>query len=258
MPLYELEKGKFIPCPDNLKAIEEISKKNDLVVQFHLPFEDRIDSTQERGLSMARSEHHLLLLQRFEMFNQILKEYGLGETLTIHPPQIVAKGKKIATFTEALKNACSFFWELDQMIIRHDWHFFVAVENQADPKKDSITLGYEATHFREMLRKTQTIGLCIDLGHRMLAEHLRIRDLVQLGLPIENIHFHRNPGEWVPEGYGDDVHKLVFSDNVDGYYRLLENVRRWRIPLVLEISHLECYSNQELEEYVKNLQMILE
>ncbi len=134
----------------------------------------------------------------------------------------------------------------------------MAVENQADPKEGSVALGYEVTHFREMLRKTQAIGLCIDLGHRLLSKHLRLRDLVQLAVPIENIHFHRNPGKWISGGHGDDIHGLAFPDNVGGYYRLLETVRRWRIPLVLEISHLERYSDQVLEDYTKNLAMILE
>ncbi len=117
MTLYEFKEGIFIPCPDNLARVKKITQKK-LKVQFHLPFENQIDPAQERGLSMAISEHHPFLLQRFEMFNQILIDYGLGETLTIHPPQIVAKGKKIATFTEALKSANSFFWSLDQEILK--------------------------------------------------------------------------------------------------------------------------------------------
>ncbi len=256
MPLYMFNQGIFEPHLENLDNLEKAVKG--CVVQFHLPYENQIDLNQERGLSIAIPEHHPFLLQRFEMFDEILKNYGLGETLTIHPPQIVIKGKKVATFTEALKNASAFFWKLDRRIRIKKWEFFVGVENQTDPKKDSATLGYEITHFREMLRKTRTIGLCVDVGHRKLSKRLRIRDLFQLARPVEVVHFHTNPGEWISKDHRDDMHKLAFSDNVDGYYRLLETVMVWRIPLILEISYLERYSDKELENYVSDLATILE
>lgn len=253
-PLYTYRKnGQFYPNRKNLGHVVAIAEENNISVQFHLPIERCVDLEKETGINVGFLSHHNVAIRRFIVLEKIYREYGLGSVITVHPPTISFDGKLILGVDEALENARIFFEKLDTLRFREKHQTLIGVENQAGPKFLAACLGDHSKHFKTILRNTRTIRTTIDSGHRLLAEHFTVTELLGFSLPPVNFHFHGNAGEFRPQDYDDDQHLLPTSENVKGYENYLRYFRRHRTPIVLEISNLEKYSDQELSDFIVNL-----
>lgn len=259
--LYSYQDHEFLPTAD-AKNLMIVCQLRGIAVQFHLPVENRISVDDELGLNMAFVEHHDILLQKFKMFEQIYRDTGLGRVLTIHPPLVSLRGKRIISEDESIKNTKIFFERLDRLRMKDDHKTMIGVENQADIKFKAGNLGNRSEHFKGMLKETRTIGLTIDTGHRKLAENFSMRGASMLGLSVVNFHFHGNSGIFNPKNWHDDEHRLPTAENDSlgskAYKNFLRYFRRHRTPIVLEISHLEKYTDEELASFVANLKKELE
>lgn len=258
MPLYEYRDGHFVPRGSEIGMLREAARG--LVVQFHLSIEKGIDGKSELGLSTGVSEHHPALLERFRILEYIHRGNGLGRVLTLHPPLIFSKGQTILDESEALENARVFFNRLDALRIRERHQTLIGVENQTDVKTLGGMVGYLPAHFKTMLRDTRTIGLTVDVGHRRLTKAFTIREFMALGMDFVNFHFHGNAGEFNPENWDDDQHLLPTRENINAnsYKNYLRYFRRKRPPIILEISHLEGYTDRELSDFVRKLKKELQ
>lgn len=254
--LYLPGGGRFAFNDPAIYKVRDLAKG--LAVQLHLPIEKKIDLADELGLNMGVLEHHDVLLERFRMFEELYESYGLGGVLTIHPPQVFRNGKVLLEEKDALANAKIFFDRLDALRLQWNHQTLIGVENQTDIKLKGGNLGYLPAHFKAMLRETRTIGLTVDTGHRRLAKAFTVREYLALGMPFVNFHFHGNAGEWNPENWDDDEHLLPTEQNVKGFKNYLRYFRRHRTPIVLEISHLEKYTDAELADFVRKLRKELE
>ena len=258
MPFYAYKDGRFEPNYENLQRIKQLA--DGLVKQIHLPIEKGgITMGAERGLNIGVEDHHDIYLDKFRMMEAIYLEFGIGSVLTFHPPLTSVRGKQIIDDDEALIGARKFFEKLDALRLKDGHQTLVGLENQSDPKILGGNLGYLPAHFKKMLKPTRTIGLTLDSGHRRLTRttekkmEFRTRDFLALGIPINNIHFHGNSGQINLKNFDDDEHLLPRKENVNGYENYLRHFRRYRTPLVLEIAHLERYSDEELREFMINL-----
>lgn len=262
-PLYGYENGIFTPCHDVLERIR--SSAISMKIQFHLPIESgRISESRECGLNIGIKDHWNIYLRKFLMFEMIFKEYHMGNILTLHPPLTTLKGKRLIDDDEALKNAKGFFELLDRIRLEKNHATLIGVENQTDPKVLGGNIGFMPGHFRRMLKGTRTIGLTLDTGHRRLTRttpeklEFRTRDLLATGIPIVNVHFQGNHARFNAKNFDDDEHLLPDKNNITGYDNHIRWFRRMRPSIVLEISHLERYTDDELVAYVTNLKKELE
>ncbi|MCD4761988.1 hypothetical protein K8R32_03450 [bacterium] len=247
-PLYRYNNPSFTPNWQNIAKLKEIIKG--VAVQFHLPVENIITLEKEKGFNISIPEHHNIVIDRFMMFERVYRAFGLGSVLTLHPPLISANGKILIGKKKAIKNAKLFFDKLDRIRREQGHKTIIGMENMTDIKTGAGNLGFLPRHFKDILIDTRTIGLTVDVGHRRLAKDFRIRDFLALGIQIVNFHFHGNEGVFNPDNWDDDQHLLPDDDNVKGYKNYLRYFRRHRIPVVLEISHLERYTDQELLGFV--------
>ncbi len=256
MPLYVFGGRRFHINSPALHNVRSVTKG--IPVQLHLPIETKTDIASEIGLNAGILEHHDILLERFRTLEEIFVSFGIGSVLTMHPPLIASKGKAILEESEALANARLFFNRLDELRIQWSHQTLIGIENQSDVKRAGGNLGYLPAHFKAMLRDTRTIGLTVDTGHRRLTKAFTVREFLAVGMEIVNFHFHGNAGEFNPENWDDDQHLLPAEDNVKGYKNYLRYFRRHRTPIVLEISHLERYTDAELSEFVRKLKKELQ
>ena len=256
LPLYNYDNPLFVPNWQNIAKLKEITKG--VAVQFHLPVENIINPQKEKGLNISIPEHHNIVIDRFMMLEKIYHAFGSGSVLTLHPPLISAKGKILIGKKKAIKNAKLFFDKLDRIRREQGHKTIIGMENMTDIKTGAGNLGFLPRHFKDILIDTRTIGLTVDVGHRRLAKDFRIRDFLALGIQIVNFHFHGNEGVFNPDNWDDDQHLLPKDDNVKGYRNYLRYFRRHRIPVVLEISHLERYTDRELASFIKRFKIEFE
>jgi sugar phosphate isomerase/epimerase len=101
-----------------------------------------------------------------------------------------------------------------------------------------------------MMKDTRSIDITIDTGHRRLTQEFSIREFLQGGWRVANFHFHGNEGIFNPMDWSDDQHLLPHKENVKGYDNYLRYFRRHRVPIILEISHLNEYSDRELRGFL--------
>ena len=257
---YQLKDGKFDwnECAyyHLLGRLNKAGRGN-TVVNFHLPIEKRICGGHELGLNMSVLEHHDILLQKFIMLEEAFAATGVGEILIVHPPIIPPGGEG-----KALKNAKIFFDRLDVIRLENGHSTKIGLENMTDPKYKTANLGNKPAHFKAMLKDTRTIGLTVDTGHRMLAKDYSMRGALKLGIPMVNFHFHGNKGVFNPKNWKDDQHLLPTKESGNlgekAYKNFLRFFRRHRTPIILEIAHLEKYTDSELSEFVENLKKELE
>jgi hypothetical protein len=257
-PLYFYHQKKFELNERVLWLISAIAHQHSVEVQFHLPLEKDASLDYETGINIGILAHHEVELKRFRMLEQIYGEYEIGSVITVHPPLTFYRGEQYVSEEDALRNAKIFFDKLDKVRIANGCLTRIGLENQADVKSFIGKVGYLPRHFREMLLDTRTIGITVDTGHRRLAKEFTVTEFIQLGLQVENFHFHGNRGIIDPESYDDDEHLLPNKDNVKGYYNFLRYFRRHRTPVVLEIIHLNSYKDELLSGFVEKLKKELE
>lgn len=250
--LYEYNGSNFKLNDANLHELRKLRKF--ATVHFHLPIENCIDPEKETGLNIGILEHHDIVMERFMMFEKIYHDFGLGSSLTIHPPVISKDGKLLLEEEKLIRSAKRFFDRLDAIRVKEKHQTTIGLENMTDIKTKAGNLGYLPRHFKRMLKDTRTIGLTLDTGHRRLTEDFRVRDFISLGFIIEKIHFHGNSGKFDPDNWDDDQHLLPNRANVhsnkNAYDNYLRYFRRHRVPVILEISHLEQYEDLELKKYL--------
>lgn len=249
-PIYFFEDGKFRINDSVARGLEKFARAKDVEIQFHLPIETGIDKNVETGFNMGLTSHHDAIMERYIMLEEIWRRYGIGRTLTLHPPLVSLKGVDVVEEKDAITNAKIFFDRWDFLRLEENHETLVGVENQTDIKHKAGNLGYLPIHFRRMLKDTRTIGITIDTGHRRLAQEFSIREFLQIGLVVNNFHFHGNDGKFDPYDWKDDQHLLPDEDNVMGYRNYLRYFRRHRAPIVLEISRLDRYSDDELGNFL--------
>jgi len=245
--------GRFYPDRKNLGRLTSIAEENNISIQSHLPIERCVDVNQETGINVGFLSHHEPALRRFVMLEEIYRERGIFSVNTVHPSTISFDEKQILKIEEALENARIFFEKLDAIRLREKHQTLIGLENQTAPKFLATCLGDHSDHFKKMLRNTRTIGTTIDSGHRLLAEHFTVTELLGFSLPPVNFHFHGNAGEFRLQDFNDDQHMLPMHENVKGYDNYIRYFCRHRTPIVLELSHLEKYSDKELTDFIANL-----
>ena len=254
--LYDYSYPVFTSNWENVKKFRKLV--GDTVIQFHLPTETTVNIEKETGFNMAFPEFHDLYIDRAIMLEEIYRRYGLGTVHTMHPAQISENGKEFITRKKAIAGSRILLERWDEVRIAGRHQTAIALENMTDAKIKAGYLGYLPRHFARMIRNTRTFGFTIDVGHRRLAKRFHVRDFMALGVPILNFHFHGNTGEFNRNNWDDDQHLLPNRDNVIGYDAYLRNFRRHRTPVILEISHLENYSDAELREFIINFMKELE
>ncbi|HAM88441.1 MAG: hypothetical protein US83_C0004G0056 [Candidatus Falkowbacteria bacterium GW2011_GWC2_38_22] len=250
-PLYSYENRSFVPNGINLTYLKNLLKG--VVVQIHLPTETTVSINIEKGLNVCVKEHQDIILDWLVMFERIYRKYRLGSVLTWHPPVFSENNNEIFSEKYALKKAKRFFMKLDGIRIKYGYRTKIAIENMTHPKVKAGNLGYQPNHFKKMLCDTRTFGLTIDTGHLRLATKADFANYLALGIPIFNFHFNGNGGVFNPNDWSDDEHLLPRPGNVSGYKKYPQYFRRHRTPIVLEISHLENYSDAELKDFLKKL-----
>lgn len=247
---YFFEDGVFAINTAVAEKIAVLAHAYNISIQFHLPIENMVDGSVEVGLNAGVVAHHDAIIDRFVMLEKLYTQYGIGQVITVHPPLTSLNGRGVIGEGVAIKNAKILFDKLDKIRVKYDHSTLIGIENQTDIKKKSGSLGYMPKHFRRMLRDTRTIGLTIDSGHRRLAKAFSVREFLQLGFPVHNFHFHGNAGVFDPNDWRDDQHLLPCKENVTGYGNYLRYFRRHRIPIVLEISRLDKYRDDELRDFL--------
>lgn len=258
-PLYSYNDGKFSPNVSNLASICQFADDHNLFLQFHLPIEREGSLASESGINVTFEAHHNIALARFMMLEEIYRSTGIaGSVITMHLPTIGYDGEDLIDEKSALEMTHKFFMRLDEIRIRKNHKMKIGLENATDPKKKAKTLGYLPSHFKSILKGTRTIGLTTDLGHRNLARNFTIREFWQLGIPFVNCHLHGNGSIFDADSFDDDEHNFATPLNVSGkqkgYKNWMDQFHRHRFPIVLEISHLERYSDEEIKAYLDNLQ----
>lgn len=255
-PLYVYKKRHFYPITKNINLIKKICTDSGVSVQFHLPIENTLSIDIETGLNTGVLRHHNPYSERYLMFEEIYQKDGLGTILTVHPPLAKANSKIIHSEKRLIENSRIFYEKHDERRIRENHQTIIGLENQTDMKIDSGNLGYLPRHFKIILRNCRTFGLTVDTGHRRLARNFSISEFLATGLPFVNFHFHGNDGVINPNCWDDDQHLLPSPNNLSGgalaYANFMRFFRRHRAPIVLEISHLERYSDEELRMFLKN------
>ncbi len=250
--LYTYEKNKFRVNEDLASRIQQIAIETDIRVQLHLPYAQKIDINEEVGLCQAIPEHHRILLDRYSLIEELNQRYSIGKVVTVHPPSWKIRGLQVCSMIDAIEYGRELYYKLDKLIKRKNYTFKVGIENMSDPKEDTATLGYELYQLEQLLGNTEMLGLTLDTGHRQLNENQSIRAMFAKAL-IVNMHFHTNPGAFSPENFDDDRHEIARVGNLKGFKHHIRSIRRFKIPVVCEVSDLEKMSNSEITKYVADL-----
>ncbi len=254
-PIYSFDgKNQFSRNQSLLKELADFANSHGITIQWHLPVEGRPDCTKESGFNAGIASHRELIIDRFIFLEGIHATHGIGNCSTMHPVTTSVDGEEFLTVNEAIRNSKILFDELDVIRTRDNHRMLIGIENQTDLKQKAGTLGFLPSHFKRMLQDTRTIGVTIDTGHRRLAQDFSIGKFLSLGFTVNNFHFHGNDGVFNPIDWSDDHHVLPTVDNVsanpNAYGNFLRYFRRHRPPIVLEISHLENYSDGKLRNFL--------
>jgi len=255
--LYSFEDQKFKINEDLAKRIRDFCQKRDIQVQIHLPYENCSDPNKETGLCYGIKEHHQLLLDRFKMLAEMYNQYQIGEVVVIHPPQLISKGIQLCSYHNGLEHGREFLYSLDQEKKAQKWGFDIGLENMGDPKKDSHTLGYTPAHLKHLLGVTESIGLTVDSGHRLLSEDMSVSAMFSLG-EVVSLHFHTNNGILHPTGHKDDEHKFAQYNNLQHFNSYIRGIRRRNLPVTCEIKNLRDIPSKTIEDYVTKLRFLLD
>lgn len=254
--LYSFDGKKFEINEPIAQEIGDLCKEHDVQVQVHLPYEKKNDPSEEQGLCYAVREHHELLMDRFRTVAELHEAYKIGEVIVIHPPQLVASGEEICNYHDGIELGRTFLHYLDMEMRNPDWDFKVGVENMISPKKDSMNLGYSVSQMKYLLGNTKNIGINVDSGHRLLSDEMSVAELFGIA-PIVSLHFHTNPGIFHEEGYNDDAHQFATAKSLDHFNAYIRSARRFRTPVICEISSLSNIPDKQIQNYVGRLQFLL-
>jgi hypothetical protein len=254
--LYAFDGKKFRINEKVAKKIRDFCQERDIQIQLHLPYEKKVDPNVEEGLCYGIKKHHLRLIDRFKMVNDLYTQYGIGKIVVMHPPQLVSNGELLCTYNEGLEYGREFLFELDNLRKSKGLDFKVGVENMIAPKQGYVSLGYNPPQLKHLLGNTETIGLTVDSGHRLLSEEMSVLEMFGIA-PIVSLHFHSNPGLFLTEGYKDDAHQLADNRNLLHFSNYLRSIRRFKIPVTCEVD-IKNISDEKLNQYISLLRFMLE
>lgn len=253
-PLYTQRKGHFRKNHKVLGELAAIAEERSVAFQLHLPIERCVNPMKETGINVGVRSHHEVALRRFILLEEINLQYPcIGSIITIHPPTLSFNYNSVLPADEILENTKIFYEMLDEYRLKHDHQTLIGLENQPGAKLLATCLGDSPKHFKYILKNTRTIGVTIDSGHRLLAENFTVTELLGFAFTVVNFHFHGNDGIFDFETYDDDQHQIPMYDNVKGYKNYLRFLRRHRTPVVLELSNLGQYKDDELKNVIENL-----
>jgi len=251
--MYFYDDKNFVINEPVVKEIKAMCNEKSLSAQIHLPFEKRHDDSEEQGLCQADRSHHDIIIARYEMFGRLLEEYGIGSTLTTHPPAFRFDGKQVWSEQEAIDAGIELYAKVDMLIKKKRYRFRFGIENMVLPKKlGTSNIGYKPEHIDKLISSTSEIGITVDSGHRRLNDEMSVAKLFSYG-NVVNVHFHSNAGIPSDVDYKDDEHILATPKNLPYYNRYIKSFRRFRMPIVLEIDKLDQFSDKELGRYVMDL-----
>ncbi len=253
-PLYFFDGKKFTSNKDVFSSIKQMCDDKNVQVQIHVVYETKIDPLVEEGLCQAKRSHHELLLQKYEMFGEIYKEFGIGNVLTVHPPLITEYFDE----EETIAVGSEFYFKLDKLLKEKKYGLKIGIENMIAPKTEiANNVGYKPWHIDKLIGKTSEIGITIDSGHRRLNDLMSMSELFRYA-PIVNAHFHSNKGIINKDNFKDDEHIFATPDNLENYYVYIKSFKRFKIPVILEIYALDNYHDNELKDYIQNLKREIE
>lgn len=235
------------------KFLSDVVRNNGLQSQVHDSFTRALKKGRFDHFSLALRGDHDKILERFKLYNELNEKYDLCSVVTIHPPSFVIDGKELCSEGEALKAGREFFCRLDDLMIKEGFGYNVGIENQAIPKSFNKTLGYTNEQLKYLLGETSSIGLTVDSGHRLLAPNLSVKEMFS-SAPIVNLHFHTNSGVPSRDTYDDDEHRFANEDNLKHFKNYVRAVRRYKIPVICEISELAKQTDEALTDYIQGLQ----
>lgn len=251
--LYYFDGHDFSLNERRLDKISKLCSKRGIEVQIHMPYEEKVDPLVEAGLCQTERTHHHKLLKRYEMYGEMLIQFGIGTVLTTHPPLIKVDGEQIWSEDEALETGKEFYAEVDRLIKKNNYNFKVGIENVVAPKDIGTSyLGYNPKQIDWLIGNTSEIGITVDTGHRLLNDEMSINKLIGYG-EVVNCHFHANSGQVSQKDFEDDEHVFATSENLPHYGRYMKGLRRRGWPIILEISKLDKLSDDILSDYVTDL-----
>lgn len=252
-PFYTYEKGLFKPNHQFLEKISSIANDNDVQVHIHLPFEEEINPDKDTGICQAINSHHQFWLRRLHMFGELQEKYGIGNVLTNHGPMYIFEGKTILSLEDALKEGEDLYYKADEIIEECGYDLKIGIENIVGAKLcGGVYLGSEAWHIGKLIGKTFNVGGVLDSGHRVLNKSMSASEFVSAA-HLYKVHLHTNPGVEDLNSYKDDEHLLAYRHNLPNYDKYVRRIRMDKLPVVLEISKINKFTNDELNEYIINL-----
>ncbi len=254
--LYSFDGRRFRINHDLAKRVMDFCAERDMQMQLHLPYERKNDPKVEEGLCYGVREHHTKLIDRFKLVNDLNRRYSIGRIVVMHPPQLVSNGKTLCTYNCGLEYGREFLFRLDELRKSEEFDFKVGVENMIAPKKGNIALGYNPSQLKHLLGNTETIGLTVDSGHRLLSDEMSVSEMFGIA-PVVSLHFHSNPGVFASEGYKDDAHDFADYRNLEHFNNYLRSIRRNNLPVTCEVS-IEDVSDNKLKDYINYLMFMLE
>ncbi len=255
--MYSYERGAFRIGRGIVREIGEFCKAEGLQVQIHTPFEKKIDASVEEGLCMGIKAHHPALLERVKLYADLFTQFGIGSVVVMHPPQLYSKDAQICTFQDGLEYGREFLYMVDAWKKQQRMEFKVGVENMVPPKKAGATLGYTIKQLKQLLGNTETIGLTVDTGHRLLAKEMSVAQMFSIA-PVVSMHLHSNPGVFMESNYDDDMHQFADSANLEHFLAYIRSIRRHQIPVTCEIDKLSDVPDNMIRDYVAHLRFMLE
>jgi hypothetical protein len=191
------------------------------------------------------------------MIADLYNEFGIGTVVVMHPPQLITKEDYVCSYHDGIEYGREFLYALDVERKKNNWGFKVGLENMVPPKERSVTLGYTPKQLKALLGNTETIGLTVDSGHRLLAKDMSVAKMFSIA-PVVSLHFHTNPGVFHQKGYEDDAHQFAEPHNLDKFTSYIRSIRRNQIPVTCEIDNLESISSERIGSYVRELRFMLE
>lgn len=256
--MFVWENSVLLPNMRQFKHLKNILDDHGLKRQIHFPLYE----IAGKSLSAANPADHRALLHVFEVYAEIVANYGFSENITMHPP-FVDDHFDHNEIRNALCWTNEFYLLLGDMIATQSWPIVIGLENQPDPYMNNFrrdALGYAPEHFTKMLKNTNRhIQLTLDSGHRNLSRNHKINDLYEWCLSnnkhIANFHFHANDGlspEAAKNNICYDSHDLALPGRLRGYDKYLIRSVYENIPLNLEIN-FKKYSPLQIFQYISGL-----
>ncbi len=207
---------------ENFKRLGNLQIKHG--IRFHIHPYNLIIGTLPLSVSSISTQDKLArVLTEFDRYIQI---YDLYPLITTHPPRMKWPDRSF-TLTEekALDNSLNFYkYKLSGIKSR------IAIENMHDPGRNQEgheLLGFKAEHFLKLIGDNQNLGLCVDIGHSLLADE-PLENLLKLPYPILSVHLHGNDTT-------DDQHVLPNVDNVGDLEVVKKVIRKCEGPVVFEL-----------------------